>query len=239
MDLRELLSRAHFAVAACGSLASARQVLRTRSCDLAVVDLFLPDGSGAELLDEIKGDRELSHIPVILISASSQIDEVRDRAQGCLGKPYDRVHLIRLAERLCMASMRGKRFLIVDDSPTFTYALADQLAQYGSVILTANSGEQALEILQRESVDCAIIDMVMPGIGGLETCRRLRARPDLPHLLVLMLTAGQNTSGRSQGISVGADQFLLKSHRMDQLCAQIQDLLRRKQPGSAPSARNA
>lgn len=238
MELRRNFTAANFAVMACGTLATARQQLRSQSYDLAILDVALPDGSGTVLLTEIKDDPELCHMPVILL-ASAQLAEVRagsKRAEGVVLKPYDPAQLLKLAESLCRTSLGGRRFLLVDDSPTFLGALAGQLQQEGNTVLQAASGEEALSLLQHEQVDCVIIDMVMPGIGGIETCRRLRAQPSCAELPVIMLTAGENTSGRSQGLAIGADQFLIKTHRFDLLAAQIRGLLRKKYraPRSTP-----
>lgn len=233
MDLRHALSSKNFAVTACGTLTTARQVLKSRGCDLAVLDLMLPDGNGSDLLREMKSDPELCHIPVIVVSLAAE--EATEGAEACFGKPYDSARIVRLAEELCTANLGGRRFLIVDDSPTFACALGEHLRKQGNEVVVAETGEEALALLQKERFDCVILDMVMPGIGGIETCRRLRQQghADLP---VVMLTANENVSGRSQGVAMGADEFLLKSSRVDMMSAKIHALLRRLQ---APRARAA
>lgn len=234
MDLRHALSSKNFAVTACGTLTTARQVLKSRGCDLAVLDVLLPDGSGTDLLREMKSDPELRHIPVIIVSLAAD-EEKAEGAEACFGKPYDPARIVRLAEELCTANLGGRRFLIVDDSPTFTHALGDHLQKQGNEVVAVATGEEALALLQEESFDCVILDMVMPGIGGIETCRRLRqlGHADLP---VVMLTANENVSGRSQGVAMGADEFLLKSSRVDRMSAKIHALLRRRQTPRARAA---
>ncbi len=232
MELRRHFTTANFAVMACGTLSSARTQLRSQSYDLAILDITLPDGSGAALLSEIKNDPELCHIPVILLSANS-LPETEGRPSyprpdGFIVKPFEPAQLLKLADDLCKSSLGGKRFLLVDDSPTFLSALAGQLRHEGNTVLQAATGEEALATLEHEQVDCVVIDMVMPGIGGIETCRRLRSQTPKFEPPVIMLTASENTSGRSQGLAIGADQFLIKSHRFDLLCAQIRGLLRKK-----------
>jgi DNA-binding response OmpR family regulator len=237
MDLRQALARANFAVAACGTLTTARQVLKSRNCDLAVLDIQLPDGRGTDLLREMKEDPDLRHIPVIVLSsiASSVASEkgADGGADKYLDKPCDVSQLVKIAESLCSANLGGNRYLVVDDSPTFLSAVADQIRQYGNEVLVAASGEEALSILQDQDVDCVILDMMMPGMGGLETCRRLRQRDPAQNTTIVMLTASENPSGRSQRLAVGADAFLIKSQDLDRLCAQIQALLRRKQGASS------
>jgi DNA-binding response OmpR family regulator len=232
MDLRQAFVKANFAVMACGTLLTARQVLKNRSCDLAVLDLLLPDGNGSELLREIKADPEMTHIPVIILSSlAGSSPETRGGHGGAdqyVCKPYDRSELVRLAESLCRANMQGKRFLIVDDSPTFANALSAQLMEYGNEVLLAASGEAALELLAHEVVDCVIIDMIMPGMSGQDTCRRIRQLPNRNEPAIVMMTASKNPSDRSQRGTVGADAFLAKSERFDRLCAQLHALLRKK-----------
>ena len=235
MELRKHFAAANFAVTACGTVATARQLLKSQSYDLAVLDHLLPDGSGADLMAELRNDPELCHTPVILLSSAVEAPpsgRPSSQPAGFVGKPYDPARLISLAQSLCKSSIGGKRFLLVDDSPTFLEGLAGQLRQEGNTVLIAMTGEAGLATLQREQVDCVIIDMIMPGIGGIETCKRLRTMDKQSDLPVVMLTASENTSGRSQGMAIGADQFLLKSHRFDLLCAQIRGLLRRKQRAS-------
>lgn len=239
MELRQAFVNANFSVAACGTLLTARQVLKSRNCDLAVLDLMLPDGNGSELLHEIKQHPELRHVPVIVLSAtashSASHSAANVAAEKYIDKPCPPNQLVKLAESLCAEHMGGKKFLIVDDSPTFLHALGVQLIEYGNEVLTATSGEEALELLSKHQVDCAVVDMVMPGIGGLETCRQLRKRPENKDLVVVMLTATENPSGRSQRLSVGADAFLLKSHHFDKLCVQLRAMIRKKQPSRPQS----
>jgi DNA-binding response OmpR family regulator len=241
MDLRQALARANFAVAACGTLTTARQVLKSRNCDLAVLDIQLPDGRGTDLLAEMKEDPELRHIPVIVLSSiASSVASERELSKGAgadkyIDKPCDVAQLVKAVESLCSANLGGHRYLVVDDSPTFLSAVAAQIRQYGNDVLVASSGEEALNILQDEEVDCVVLDMMMPGMGGLEACRRLRQLGGAHDMTIVMLTASENASGRSQRMAVGADAFLIKSQDISRLCTQIQSLLRRKQGPIASS----
>jgi len=228
MDLRQAFVKANFAVMACGTLLTARQVLKNRSCDLAVLDLMLPDGNGAELLREMKSDPELCHIPVIILSSMASAENSHSAAEEFVHKPYDRTQLVALAQSLCRANLGGKRFLIVDDSPTYSNALAGQLCAYGNEVILASSGEEALTLLAQTTVDCVIIDMIMPGMSGQETCRRMRQLGNQQDPAIVMMTASKNPSDRSQRGTVGADAFMVKSDQFDRLCAQLHALLRKK-----------
>ncbi|MGC3959908.1 MAG: response regulator [Verrucomicrobiota bacterium] len=144
-----------------------------------------------------------------------------------------------MIKELMWSSMGGKRYLIVDDSATFVHALAGKLSQANNEILTAKSGEEALEILSQQIVDCVLIDMVMPGMGGLQACQRIRALPSCSQISIVMLTASENLTARSEGQIFGADDFLVKQADLDLLCAQLRSILRRaaqrpRRPSSGP-----
>jgi DNA-binding response OmpR family regulator len=182
-------------------------------------------------MEEIKSDPETSHMTTIMLSAAPSSPEVRQKARwqadAYLQKPYTPHILTDLIKELMWSSMGGRRYLIVDDSTTFTQALAGKLRQADNEILTAKSGEEALEILSQQIVDCIVIDMVMPGMGGLEACQRIRALPSSRQVPIVMLTASENLTARSEGQLVGADEFLVKQADLDLLCAQLRSIMRK------------
>ena len=183
MDLRAALTTAGFSVTSCSTKAAAVEALKVQAFDLALLDVVLPDGSGIDLLAEIKQTPELRTIRVFMLSTA---DEVRVRLQGLrlgadlyVGKPYDREHLVREARQLFkMSSHSGpptarrswshRKLLLVDDNPTFLKALASVLRQEGSQVVVATSGEDALALLEMERFDGILVDRIMPGLDGIE-----------------------------------------------------------------------
>lgn len=131
MDLRAVLSAAGFSVTACENKTSAQKALRTRSFALVILDVVLPDGSGIDLLREIRGEQASVHVPVILLSTEAEVKHrVRGLTTGAdeyVGKPYDSAYVTRCARELTRAHTEipepsgsvslGKKILVVDDSP--------------------------------------------------------------------------------------------------------------------------
>ncbi len=243
MALRTVLTTAGCIATGCGTVQQARETIRRRAFDLAVLDVLLPDGNGTELLEEIKSDPETAYMSTIMLSASpsspAQQQNTRWRADAYLQKPYVPHVLTDLIKELMWSSMGGKRYLIVDDSTTFVHALSNKLRQANNEVLTAKSGEEALELLAQQMVDCVVIDMVMPGMGGLQACQRIRALPSCRQISIVMLTASENLTARHEGQILGADEFLVKQADLDVLCAQLRSILRKsalrpRRPSSGP-----
>lgn len=248
MDLRAVLHELGFTVTACDTKASGQKALRSRTYSLVILDVLLPDGSGIELLKEIRGNAEWAHTPVIMLSTEAEVKHrVRGLTMGAdqyIAKPYDSAYLARCARMLATGPQSGpaasspsdllhagKKILVVDDSPTYLEALGEVLRQDGHEVVLATSGEEALELLAVELVDAIILDLLMPGIGGLETCRRIRDNTTQRHIPVMMLTGRDDREARSQGLSAGVDEFVLKSPELEPLKLRLRALLRKKRSG--------
>ena len=117
------------------------------------------------------------------------------------------------------------RLLVVDDDPSVREALALVLDLNGFEVTTATDGRDAIRTLAIDSPDAVILDVLMPGLDGLEVCRRLRATGD--RTPVLMLTARSEVSERVAGLEAGADDYLAKPFAREELIARLRALLRR------------
>jgi two-component system response regulator MprA len=117
------------------------------------------------------------------------------------------------------------RLLVVDDDPSVREALALVLDLNGFEVATAADGREAIRTLAQDSPDAVILDVLMPGIDGLEVCRRMRASGDSTP--VLMLTARAEVSERVAGLEAGADDYLAKPFAREELIARLRALLRR------------
>jgi CheY-like chemotaxis protein len=102
------------------------------------------------------------------------------------------------------------KLLVVDDEANVRRLLAATLERRNISVLQANTGEEALELAARELPDVVLLDVAMPGIGGIETCRRLKKNPRLQKSRVVVLTARAQDSVRREAIAAGADLFLTK-----------------------------
>jgi two-component system response regulator MprA len=121
------------------------------------------------------------------------------------------------------------RILVVDDERPVRDALDRALRLEGYEVDTAEDGQEALLSLARRSADAIILDVLMPVLDGLETCRALRRREDKTP--VLMLTARHEVSDRVAGLDAGADDYLVKPFALEELLARLRALLRRTSGG--------
>jgi two-component system response regulator MprA len=117
--------------------------------------------------------------------------------------------------------------LVVDDDPKICSVLRRGLRFEGYDVHVAEDGPQALEIARQEPPDLVLLDVMLPGMDGLEVCRRLRRGTSMP---ILMLTARDAVPDRIAGLDSGADDYLVKPFDFDELLARIRALLRRVQP---------
>jgi two-component system, OmpR family, response regulator MprA len=117
------------------------------------------------------------------------------------------------------------RILVVDDERAVREALDRALRLEGYEVDLAADGQEALVCLARRSVDAIVLDVLMPALDGLETCRILRRRED--RTPVLMLTARHEVSDRVAGLDAGADDYLVKPFALEELLARLRALLRR------------
>lgn len=120
-----------------------------------------------------------------------------------------------------------QRVLVVDDDPAVTSVLKRGLAYEGFAVDTAASGEEALALARQRLPDLVILDIMMPGLDGLEVLRRLRAAD--PQLPILMLTARDAPADEVKGLTEGADDYVVKPFTFEVLVARIRALLRRKE----------
>lgn len=120
-----------------------------------------------------------------------------------------------------------ERILIVDDHPTNVILLEDILGDEYQ-LATATSGEQALTIAADFRPDLVLMDIMMPGLDGYETCRRMRAHPTVGHAKIILVSAKAMLSERLQGYEAGADDYITKPFDEDELLAKVRVYLRLK-----------
>ena len=120
----------------------------------------------------------------------------------------------------------NERILIVEDDPAILKVLQRSLAYEGYTVDIATDGRTGLNLAHDHHPDLVILDWMLPGMDGLEVCRRLRLQGGLP---ILMLTAKDTIQDRVQGLDAGADDYIIKPFNLDELTARIRALLRRTQ----------
>ena len=121
----------------------------------------------------------------------------------------------------------GQKILIVEDEPDIRKLVNYNLAQERFKVLEAEDGEQGLKIIQRDKPDLVILDLMLPGLSGMELCKILRERSETERLPVLMLTAKAGEADRVVGLEMGADDYLAKPFSPRELVARVRAILRR------------
>jgi DNA-binding response OmpR family regulator len=122
----------------------------------------------------------------------------------------------------------GTRVLVVDDDPTVSDVVRRYLEHAGYSVALAADGVTALNEYARQRPDLVILDLMLPGLDGLEVCRRLRLHPDSAP--IIMLTALGEETDRIAGLQIGADDYVTKPFSPRELVLRVQSVLRRSQP---------
>jgi two-component system, OmpR family, response regulator MprA len=132
---------------------------------------------------------------------------------------------------------RMASILVVDDEPSVRGSLDRALSLDRYAVEAVEDGERALDRLAERPYDAVVLDIAMPGIDGLEVCRRMRRAGD--RTPILMLTARDAVDDRVAGLDAGADDYLVKPFALKELTARVRALLRRGDPGDVPLMRFA
>lgn len=117
--------------------------------------------------------------------------------------------------------------LVVEDEETYRESLAFNLRREGFDVLEAGDGERGLELARSGGADLLLLDLMLPGISGIEVCRNLRKSSDIP---VIMVTAKDDVVDRVIGLEIGADDYVSKPYAFRELLARIHAVLRRRTP---------
>ncbi len=271
MDLRTALYGSGFRVTTCDTKAAALHALRGRSFAVVIIDLVLPDGSGLDLIRELRTTAGGAHTPVMVLSTEA---EAKQRLAGAnvsvdefVGKPYDTAYVLRRAADLAGGLRRvkptstpppapnaalslganmgsgmsssttssapvGKKVLIADGDPAVRRKLIDALRKEGHEAVTAGSGEEALALLAIDRVDAVLLDYALPGLGGLETCKRIRAE-SVQRFVPVMVMAGDadDPEAYRKAMAVGADDLVIRQADLLMVKVRLRVLFnRRREP---------
>ncbi len=128
------------------------------------------------------------------------------------------------------ASSAMPRILVVEDEAALSLLLTYNLESEGYLVARAERGDDAEVMLSETRPDLVILDWMLPGVSGFELCRRMRAREATRDLPVIMLTARGEESERVRGLSIGADDYVVKPFSVPELMARVRSLLRRARP---------
>jgi PAS domain S-box-containing protein len=216
---------------------------------LALLDAHLPDKDGFQVAEEIRNDRDLrGTVLMILSSAGRRGDATRCKELGVaayLTKPiqpsdlFDAIMQVIGARALEGAAplvtrhtlregRTGRRILLVEDNPVNQAVAVRLLQKHGHEVTVAANGRDALDLLEKESFDVALMDLQMPGMGGFETTDAIRARERERggHLPIVAMTAHAMKGDRERCLRAGMDDYLSKPFQPADLYAVVDRVLR-------------
>jgi DNA-binding response OmpR family regulator len=243
-ELRRVCQEAGYEVLTAETGSDGLRIAAAERPDAIIVDGVLPDVEGRTVIRRIRLDAALRGMPCLLLTGAddhrAELRALESGADAFVRKENDvSVVVARLAALLRSAtstttertrSLSGpKKILAVDDSPTYLYELAALLRTEGYDVILARSGEEALELVAVQSVDCILLDLLMPGLSGQETCRRIKSSAVVREVPVIMLTSLDDRSAMIEALGAGADDYIQKSSEFQVLTARVRAQIRRKQ----------
>jgi two-component system phosphate regulon response regulator PhoB len=137
----------------------------------------------------------------------------------------------RQLEPVTETGTSAERVLVVDDEPDIVALVAYHLAKSGYSVSTATSGPEGLAVARRDKPALVVLDLMLPGLSGLEVMQELRADPSTARIAVLMLTARREESDRIKGLTLGADDYLTKPFSPQEMVLRVAAILRRVKAG--------
>ncbi|HWO24157.1 MAG TPA: response regulator [Kofleriaceae bacterium] len=239
-ELEGALARAGFMTIGAADGAEGIRMATTLRPAAVIVDNVMPGMDGTTVIRRLRLDPHLRTTPCLMLTtsgdASAELGALDAGADASVRKSDD-VELVvgRLSAMLRDGQgaelgepLRAKRVLAIDDSPLYLSALGGLLRDEGYDVVLAPSGEEGIDVLAAQEVDCILLDCMMPGIGGIETCRRIKSAPlvgDVPVIMLTMLDGGDSVI---EGLTAGADDYIAKSAGFEVINARIRSQIRRK-----------
>jgi CheY-like chemotaxis protein/signal transduction histidine kinase/CHASE3 domain sensor protein len=231
--------------------AEALELLEKQAFDCIILDLKLPDISGFELLDRIKSQPALAHVPVIIntameldqekmshimrytdamvLKSNKSNDRLIDEVSLFLNKlkqegpsPSPAISHKTKASSTMEKVLKDKTILITDDDMRNIFALSSALQAYDLKIVIANNGREAIEKLEEPNqIDLILMDIMMPEMDGYEAMRAIRSKKDFAKLPIIALTAKAMKNDREKCIEAGANDYISKPVDMDKLLSML------------------
>jgi CheY-like chemotaxis protein len=254
LSITQLLGHDDLEVVIADTGEAALAALAEQPCDCVVLDLRLPDMSGFEVLERISKDQRLNEIPVVVFTGrelSAEEDaQLHTLARSVVVKGVESperlldetslfLHRVfadlppdkqRMLERLHRSDedLVGKSVLVVDDDVRNIFALSSVLERRGMRVLTANTGSEAIELLESTpGLAIVLMDIMMPDMDGYETMQRIRQNPAFRRLPIVALTAKAMKGDREKCFEAGASDYLAKPVNTEQLLSALRMWLHR------------
>jgi HAMP domain-containing protein/CheY-like chemotaxis protein/signal transduction histidine kinase len=254
MSIRELLGHDDIEIVNAETGSEALNTLQTEPCDCVVLDLRLPDMSGFEVLEQMRADRDLADIPVVVFTGrelSAEEDaQLHTMARSIVVKGVESperllnetslfLHRVitdlpaekqNMLQRLNSSDddLVGRTVLLVDDDPRNIFALSSALERRGMNVLTATTGAEAIALVEdTPSLAIVLMDIMMPEMDGYQTIEQIRRNKAYRRLPIIALTAKAMIGDREKCLQAGASDYLAKPVNTEQLLSALRMWLHR------------
>jgi CheY-like chemotaxis protein/signal transduction histidine kinase len=254
MSIQELLGHDDIEIVNAGTGDEALAALRNRPCDCVVLDLRLPDMSGFEVLERMRADDALTDVPVVVFTGrelSAEEDaQLHTMARSIVVKGVESperllnetalfLHRVitdlpaekqQMLERLNSSDedLVGRTVLLVDDDARNIFALSSVLERRGMSVLTATTGNEAIELIEKTpSLAIVLMDIMMPEMDGYQTMEKIRQNRAYRRLPIIALTAKAMKGDREKCLEAGASDYLAKPVNTEQLLSALRMWLHR------------
>ena len=254
MSISELLGYDDVEIETAGTGRDALASLRRQPADCVVLDLWLPDMSGFEVLEELSQDKVLSEVPVVVFTGrelSAEEDaRLHTMARSIVVKGVESperlldetalfLHRVvtelppekqRMLERLTTSDedLVGRTALLVDDDARNIFALSSVLERRGMKVLTATTGNEAIQLLDSDAgIAIVLMDIMMPEMDGYQTMEQIRKNGNFRRLPIVALTAKAMKGDREKCLEAGASDYLAKPVNTEQLLSVLRSWLHR------------
>jgi adenylate cyclase len=224
--MRRYLSREGFDVVTAAGGHEGLEFARELHPSVITLDVFMPDMDGWSVLQAIKQDADLRHIPVIMMTISDEKQKgITLGASGYLTKPVDRAQLAQLLDRFKTAMPRA---LVVEDNLTDRDMMRRLLVGEGWEVIVASNGREALDRLQSEHPNLILLDLMMPEMDGFEFLAEFRKTPKFASTPVIVVTAADLSLEDRRRLDGGVEHILQKAApSREDFLRQIRDLIGR------------
>lgn len=199
--------------------------------DCIAVDAGVDDQGGRSVVERLKHDAYTNRIPIVLITEDGRETECPEAwLAASVPKAYRKGRLlstinyvIGLSDR--EVAPRGEKILVVDDDPDVTQFLSKVLGREGYEVVCAGSGQEGLEKMEEGGVGLVLLDIAMPEMDGWEVCRRIRSEPGYGNVYIYVVTAKPEASIAKRITSSGADGYVIKPFRVEELMSKINEVV--------------
>ena len=223
-----------FEVVTAGDGLEGLELIRETMPDIVLTDIEMPHMSGLELCNELSGDRSLSHIPIMVISSVASDAQVRNGfgsgVINFLKKPVTPTDLRTAADALLGVQKQASRgaALVVEDHLNTASVISRELAKVGVSSNLCRSAAELDAFLAVFRPDLITLDLILPDARGPEICRRLRSRPEMEAVTIIVVADEVDRAGMIECLNNRADDFLIKPFTQEEFRARIENHLRFK-----------